>query len=115
MAGGAACGDDPPPPLPETPDAGPACEHGTLDCGCIGGSGCQDDLLCIAGRCLQTEGPSEMSPIRRPRPPPSNPSLPGPPAPDAGSAPIDASAPPGDLPDASLLDAGGAADAAGDG
>jgi hypothetical protein len=112
MASGAACADDPPPPPAAVLDAGPACERGTLDCGCIGGSGCQDSLLCIAGRCLQTEGPMEMSPIVRPRPPPAtNPNVPLPAAPDGGGAANDASAPPGDPPDASGIDAGGSADA----
>jgi hypothetical protein len=108
MASGAACGDDPPPPLEAIPDAGPACERGTVDCGCIGGGGCQDALLCIAGRCLQTEGPTEMSPIVRPRPPPNNPDVPVPAAPDGGSPASDAGAPPAD---ASTLDAGGSTDA----
>lgn len=109
LAAGVACGDDPAPPE-ALPDAGPACERGTLDCGCIGGSGCQDDLLCIAGRCLQTEGPSEMGPSTRPRPPPNNPPLT---LPDAGvpsSPPPDASAPgaglDGGAPDAGAADAG---------
>ncbi len=110
VASGAACADDPAPPLEVVVDAGPACERGTLDCECIGGSGCQDDLLCIAGRCLQTEGPRDMSPGMRPRPPPNNPN---PPVTDAGDPSPDASSPPDPGLDAGTLDDGGTADAAG--
>jgi hypothetical protein len=102
-----ACGDSEPEPAPApVPDAGPSCERGTLGCVCVGGSGCQDDLLCIAGRCLENQaGPDE--PITRPpqgvpnnpRPPQPDPDAGEAPAPDAGSAPA------GDL-DASVSDAG---------
>jgi hypothetical protein len=97
LALGSACADDP--VTPELgADAGLGCERGTRNCACIGGSRCQDELLCIAGRCsLMLEPAPDTTP--RPRP-----TLPGPavPARDAGG-----SAPPGDAgsPDASAPDA----------
>lgn len=94
-----ACGDDPASDPPVTADAGPPCERGTRNCACIGGSGCQDDLLCIAGRCsLTQDGPDEPAPPR-PRPPPDL-DLPEidagnqtPPAGDADGGAVDASVP----------------------
>jgi len=102
VAFGSACAEDPPPPVSDpVPDGGTPCERGTQGCACIGGSGCRDELLCIAGRCLLTqEAPSEPE---TPRPP-----LPRPPplVSDAGSG---ASEPPAlspDAGDAGLEDAG---------
>lgn len=104
---GGACGDSDPEPAPApVPDAGPSCERGTLGCVCVGGSGCQDDLLCIAGRCLENQdGPDE--PITQP--PQGVPDDPRPPQPepDAGEAETpapDAGSGGGDL-DASVPDA----------
>jgi hypothetical protein len=101
------CGDDPAPAPPVAPDAGPACQRGTLGCGCIGGSGCEDDLLCIAGRCSLTQrDPAESLPPR-PRPPPPDLDLP---EPDAGSEPA---RPDAGAADASVPDDGPAAADAG--
>ncbi|HTV25104.1 MAG TPA: hypothetical protein VMG12_40700 [Polyangiaceae bacterium] len=85
---GSACGDDPAPAPPIVADAGPACERGTQNCACIGGSSCQGDLLCISGRCSVTDdGPDEPAPPR-PRPPPDIvlPDPEPPPVSDAGAA-----------------------------
>ena len=106
-----ACGDDPPPAPAVVPDAGPACERGTLNCACIGGSGCQDDLLCIAGRCSLTQRDPAEPPPPRPRRPPEL-DLP---EPDAGAGPP--AVPDGGAADASLPgddDGGDSADAGGD-
>jgi hypothetical protein len=52
-----ACSDAKPLPAPESPDAGAAeCELGTSGCGCARVTGCQLGLLCVANRCLPTEG-----------------------------------------------------------
>jgi hypothetical protein len=101
---GAGCAEDPPAEVAgeAVPDAGPACEQGTRGCTCP----CQANLLCIAGRCLETEGPREppSQPTPRPRPDPPPFSIP-----DAGSepAPSDAGLGVGDGPDAAAADAGG--------
>jgi hypothetical protein len=96
IASAAGCGDDPAPPLTAAPDAGPACEQGSEGCACFFGSGCRDDLLCIAGRCLMTQGQGESDPAPGPRPP-LTPNPPPPPvggripdAGDAGGSPVDA-------------------------
>jgi len=101
---GGACGDSDPEPAPApVPDAGPSCERGTLGCICVGGSGCQDDLLCIAGRCLENdEGPDE--PITRPPQGVPNGPRPAQPEPDAGPGPAPDAGSGGD-PDASVPDA----------
>ena len=123
LGSGAACSaSDPPAPADVGVDAGTPCDPGTLACICIpGGTGCKDDLLCVAGRCQETEveGPNEPDPTppSRPRPPrpgsnspddagngapgadaaaasdPPDASSPGPtPVVDAGAEPEDASA-----------------------
>lgn len=108
----AGCDDTPLAPRVDVPDASASCERGTRGCACMGGSGCRDDLLCIAGRCQLTEGPREMAPPAPPRPRPEIPDVPELGAPDASgpSTLVDASSPPG-APDA----AADPPDAAGDG
>jgi hypothetical protein len=98
------CAEDPPASAPADPvvDAGPDCERGTQGCACIGGSGCQDDLLCAAGRCQLTEGEREPAQPPPQRPPPQRPpsslgdagpgDAPSPPAPAALDAGADAAA-----------------------
>lgn len=95
---GSACGDDAPAGPALDADAGPSCERGTRNCACIGGSGCRDDLLCIAGLCSarMPAEPAEMTPRPRPRPTPPDP---GDAEPDAGTVP------PAGTPDAGALDA----------
>jgi hypothetical protein len=68
---GGGCAEDPPADVvtAAVPDAGPACEQGARGCACP----CQEDLLCVAGRCLETEGPSEPAPQPEPRPRPTPP------------------------------------------
>jgi hypothetical protein len=52
-----SCADAKPVREPESPDAGaPACELGTSGCGCAPVTGCRLGLLCVANRCLPTEG-----------------------------------------------------------
>jgi hypothetical protein len=88
-----ACGDDSSTGPALDADAGPSCERGTRNCACIGGSGCRDDLLCIAGLCSsRPEDAPEQTPDRpRPRPTPPDP---GDPDPDAGPpTPADAGEP----------------------
>jgi len=100
-----ACGDSSPEPALDA-DAGPSCERGTRNCACIGGSGCRDDLLCIAGLCSSRpeEAPDEMDPRPRPRPTPPDP---GDPDPDAGPPPpADAGALDASVPEAPAADAG---------
>jgi hypothetical protein len=101
---GGGCAEDPPAQVAaETlPDAGPACEQGTRGCSCP----CRAELLCIAGRCLQTEGPREPAPEPAPRPRPAPPPPP-PPLFDAGAEPAASDAGPttGDEPDAEAPDA----------
>jgi hypothetical protein len=102
-----ACGDDAAPARSVGPpvDAGLiTCELGSENCVCMGGSGCQEGLICIAGRCLDTEEPSgtDAPPRDRPRPNGIDSNLP--PDPDQPEQP-DAAAPdaasPGGTPDAS--------------
>jgi hypothetical protein len=99
---GGGCAEDPPAPVtPPMPDAGPACEPGTAGCVCP----CEENLLCISGRCLETEGPREPPVDSRPRPRPTQPPTivldagPEPAPPDAGPAPSES--PDADVPDAS--------------
>jgi len=99
---GGGCAEDPPADVATNPvpDAGPACDPGTLGCTCP----CQTALLCIAGRCLATEGPREPETQLPPRP------RPAPPPPsilDAGSEPASSDAGPGASggPDAAAPDA----------
>jgi hypothetical protein len=91
LVASSACGDEASTGRELSPDAGPACERGTRNCACIGGSGCRDDLLCISGRCqvMTEEAPPTTTP--RPRPRPELPD-PGDPDPDAGNAPTPADA-----------------------
>jgi hypothetical protein len=105
-----ACGDDEAqaPSVELTVDAGAiSCERGGENCACLGGSSCQEGLLCIAGRCLRADEPSgtEAPPRDRPRPNGIESNLPPDPeqteqpdaaAPDAASpaGTPDASAPP---------------------
>lgn len=51
-----SCSDPKPLTAPERPDAGPACDLGTSGCACAPVTGCRLGLLCIANRCLPTEG-----------------------------------------------------------
>lgn len=52
-----SCSDEEPLPSAEGPDGGvPACELGTSGCGCAPVTGCRAGLLCIAMKCLPTEG-----------------------------------------------------------
>jgi hypothetical protein len=101
-----ACGEDAArPPGGELPaDAGAnSCELGSKGCECLGGSGCQDGLLCIAGRCLETEEPSgtEAPPRDRPRPNGIESNLPPDPEQPDAAAPDAASPGAGGTPDAS--------------
>lgn len=98
---GAGCAEDPPAAAAgdPAPDAGPPCESGSQ--GCVCGSGCDDNLLCVADRCVLTEGPREPAPPPTPRPRPTRPPLQGA---DAGPSP-DAAAP-GGPPQAEPADAG---------
>lgn len=82
---GAGCAEDPPGAPANVPvvDAGTACERGTLGCACNGGSGCRDNLLCSAGRCIATEGTREPDVEPPARPPPY---LPPAPLRDAGAS-----------------------------
>jgi hypothetical protein len=113
-AGG--CASDPEPEVVPVVDAGPACEPGSENCACIGGSGCKDELLCIARRCLLTDQEEQADPTTPSRP---RPQLPEPPAgEDAGAnEPLDAGsdASGAEPPDASTDTAGpnGTPDAAG--
>ena len=95
-----ACGSDPEPePAITTPDAGPACEPGSENCQCLGGSGCREGLLCIARRCLPTDTEELPDPTDSSRPRPTRPPAP---APDSGGSaePLDAGTAP---PDAGTL------------
>jgi hypothetical protein len=96
----ASCDDDPAAtPIPAF-DAGVPCPQGTQGCACFFGSGCDDGLLCITGRCLMGQG-EETEPVRPQRPqilpgrPDSDPPgvAPGNPR-DAGGSPLDAGEPP---------------------
>jgi hypothetical protein len=52
-----SCSDAKPLRAPDSPDAGgPACDLGTSGCACAPVTGCRLGLLCIANRCLPTEG-----------------------------------------------------------
>src|SRR5688572_26680967 len=51
-----SCSDAKPLPAPDAPDAGPACDLGTSGCSCAPVTGCRLGLLCVAGKCLPTEG-----------------------------------------------------------
>lgn len=73
LVGSWGCGEAPSSAGEEALDAGPTCARGTDNCACISGSGCQAGLLCIAGRCLQSQG--SESPVE---PPLSRPTLPRP-------------------------------------
>jgi hypothetical protein len=105
----AACGSDPAPApsTDATADAGAlSCELGSEGCSCMGGSACQPELLCIAGRCLLGEEPSGTDPTQSARPPLNRgPSLYPPEVPDSGTP--DAAAAPGGPPDASAPADGG--------
>jgi hypothetical protein len=104
LSSAAGCDDAPTPAAPVGVDSGvEACEPGTQGCACLGGSGCRDDLLCVARRCLVTEGPEDTEPSARPRPVPRDPLPPIVDPPDTGS-----SVPSEDAGlDASALDGGG--------
>jgi hypothetical protein len=98
-----ACGEDP--PAPELgADAGPVCERGTRNCACIGGSGCRDDLLCIAGLCSARLPGDPPTTTPRPRPAPPRPS-PIDPEPDAGDVVVDAGSDDAGISDASVTGA----------
>jgi hypothetical protein len=67
----AACSDSARPPA----DAGVgdaatlSCTAGTAQCVCSSAGGCEDNLLCISGRCLSSEGPRSPLTDDRPRGP----------------------------------------------
>jgi hypothetical protein len=70
----AACGSSPAPSTSLPTDSGPPCDPGTRACICTTLGTCNDDsLICITGRCFDTEGTplanNPNSPSGHPRPP----------------------------------------------
>lgn len=99
LACASACGDSKRSESPEAVDSGVelSCAVGTLNCRCNVAAACVGDLLCVAGRCIQTEGTSGID--KPPVFPPNNivrirdASVP---PPDASELVPDAAAPPPD-------------------
>lgn len=98
---GAACGSSKAPAASVPADSGPPCDPGTRACICTSDGTCDDGLICITGRCFDTEG----------TPLPNDPNAPTghPPAPvvytlDAGSTTSTPDAAAANAPDASPND-----------
>jgi hypothetical protein len=108
LASAAGCDDEPVAAPTAVPDAGAPCPRGTQGCACFFGSGCDDDLLCIAGRCLTGQGEEdEPTTPQRPSFNPNRPSVnpPGGASRDAGVGDAGSASGVEDAPDASA-DAG---------
>jgi hypothetical protein len=56
LLSGSACGGTKASSATLSADAAPPCDPGTRACICTSDGTCDDDLICITGRCFDTEG-----------------------------------------------------------